>query len=70
MEDMERLKNRREERRKKFDEERKSKIDEKINLDNGVIKIDAEYENLINQKKLLLSKKVAQKVKIKLLKLL
>lgn len=49
IDDMEKLKQRREERKKKFEEDRKAKND--IQVTDGVVRIDADYENMMKKKK-------------------
>jgi kinesin family protein 2/24 len=58
-EDMERLKQRREDRKKKLEEKNEAKIE--ASNDVGVTKVDADYENLILQKKKNIDYRLTQK---------
>ena len=58
-EDMERLKQRREDRKKKLEEKNEAKIE--ASNDGGVTKVDADYENLILQKKKNIDYRLTQK---------
>lgn len=59
LEDMEKLKNRREERKKKQEEKNEAKIE--ASNETGVAKVDQDYENLITQKKQSIDKRLTQK---------